>query len=84
MKDALHQIRQNTTAIYSIYEQTGRESLLHYSSDYYYTRVFERILVQNKRKIGGGFFYKPVMTGDFRIFIKDLRIEYVQDRLIIT
>ena len=82
VKDALHQIKQNTTAIYSIYEQTGRESLLHYSSDYYYTRVFERILVQNKRKIGGGFFYKPALTGDFRSFIKDLRIEYVQDRLI--
>ena len=82
VKDALHQIKQNTTAIYSIYEQTGRESLLHYSSDYYYTRVFERILVQNKRKIGGGFFYKPALTGDFRSFIKDLRIEYDQDRLI--
>ena len=56
--------------------------MLHYSSDYNYTRVFERILVQNKRKIGGGFFYKPALTGDFRSFIKDLRIEYVQDRLI--
>lgn len=82
--DALHQIKQNTRAIYSIYEQTGKESLLHYSSDYYYTRVFERILVQNIRKMKSGFFYKPVITGDFRSFIKNLKIEYIQDHLIRT
>lgn len=78
-KDALFQIQQNTNAILNLFDKTSKKFLLIYSSDYYYTRVFERILVVNSQSILLGLMKKPLFVDDFTSINNRLDIKYIHN-----
>ncbi len=81
IKDANYQIEQNTQAIYKLYELTGKEYLLKNASNYYYTRIFERIFIPNTI-ICYGIFRKPFFNENFIFHNKKLNIKYINNKLI--
>lgn len=57
--EMLFQINSNTNALYRIYIDSSCEYILNIVSDYYFTRIFDRILLLNTRKYKK-VFVKPI------------------------
>ena len=59
IKDLLFQIEKNTDAYINLYNKIKIDTILNIASNYYYSRIFERILVNYKQKKFLGLFYTP-------------------------
>lgn len=84
IKDLLFQIEQNTEAYINLYNQVKIDTILNVASNYYYSRIFERILVNYKQnKFLGLFYTPPIQLLDHNKYSEILHIESINNPLII-
>lgn len=83
IEDLLFQIEKNTEAYINLYDQVKIDTVLNVASNYYYSRIFERILVSYKQnKFLGLFYTPPTQLLGYNKYKKILRINSVNNPLI--
>lgn len=83
IEDLLFQIEKNTEAYINLYEQVKIDTVLNVASNYYYSRIFERILVSYKQnKFLGLFYTPPTQLLGYNRYKEILRINSVNNPLI--
>lgn len=81
-EDCIYQIQKNTDALYHIYILTQKHAILERASNYYYTRIFERVLYPFRTAAFIGIFKIPIYHYNYTRYNTELSINYIRNKII--
>lgn len=83
IKDSVFQIEKNTEAYINLYNQTKFKTVLDIASDYYYSRIFDRVLFSHKQNRFLHLFYTPLtQSSDYNKYKAILLVNSIKNPLV--
>ena len=82
LEDLLFQIEENTNAYINLYREVKSEIVLEVASNYYYSRIFDRILVNYKQIKSLWGYTSPINFVNYKKYQNLLNVNNISDTLI--